>query len=65
MFAAGELAMTAHDLALWDQSLIARTILKPESYNEMFTEVKTLKNGKGTHYGLGVADRRSRRPSDH
>jgi D-alanyl-D-alanine carboxypeptidase len=53
MFAAGELAMTAHDLALWDESLIARTVLKPESYKEMFTEVK-LKNGDGTHYGLGV-----------
>jgi CubicO group peptidase (beta-lactamase class C family) len=53
MFAAGELAMTAHDLALWDQSLMARTILKPESYNEMFTAVKTL-DGKPTHYGLGV-----------
>ncbi len=53
MFAAGELAMTAHDLALWDQSLIAETILKPQSYQQMFTEVK-LKNGKGTHYGLGV-----------
>jgi len=53
MFAAGELAMTAHDLALWDDSLIARSILKPESYKEMFTEVK-LKDGKGTHYGLGV-----------
>jgi D-alanyl-D-alanine carboxypeptidase len=53
MFAAGELAMTAHDLALWDESLIARSLLKPESYEQMFTEVK-LKNGKGTHYGLGV-----------
>jgi D-alanyl-D-alanine carboxypeptidase len=53
MFAAGELAMTAHDLALWDESLIARSILKPESYKQMFTEVK-LKDGKGTHYGLGV-----------
>jgi D-alanyl-D-alanine carboxypeptidase len=53
MFAAGELAMTPHDLALWDQSLIARSILSPESYKEMFTEVK-LKDGKGTHYGLGV-----------
>ncbi len=53
MFAAGELAMTAHDLALWDQSLIAQSILKPESYKEMFTEIK-LKDGKGTHYGLGV-----------
>ena len=54
MFAAGELAMTAHDLALWDESLIARKLLKPESYQEMFTEVK-LKDGKGTHYGLGVS----------
>jgi CubicO group peptidase (beta-lactamase class C family) len=53
MFAAGELAMTAHDLALWDESLIAQTILKPDSYKEMFTEGK-LKDGKGTHYGLGV-----------
>jgi CubicO group peptidase (beta-lactamase class C family) len=53
MFAAGELAMTPHDLALWDESLIARTVLKPESYKLMFTEVK-LKDGKGTHYGLGV-----------
>jgi D-alanyl-D-alanine carboxypeptidase len=53
MFAAGELAMTAHDLALWDISLMQRTVLKPESYDQMFTEVK-LKDGKGTHYGLGV-----------
>jgi CubicO group peptidase (beta-lactamase class C family) len=53
MFAAGELAMTAHDLALWDESLIAQNLLKPESYREMFTEVK-LTDGKGTHYGLGV-----------
>jgi CubicO group peptidase (beta-lactamase class C family) len=53
MFAAGELAMTAHDLALWDESLIAETVLKPESYKQMFTEVK-LKDGSGTHYGLGV-----------
>src|SRR5208337_4224575 len=53
MFAAGELAMTAHDLALWDESLLAQSLLKPESYKEMFTEVK-LKNGDGTHYGLGV-----------
>jgi CubicO group peptidase (beta-lactamase class C family) len=53
MFAAGELAMTPHDLALWDESLLAQSILKPESYKIMFTEVK-LKNGEGTHYGLGV-----------
>ena len=53
IFAGGELAMTAYDLALWDESLIARSLLKPESYKEMFTEVK-LTNGKGTGYGLGV-----------
>jgi hypothetical protein len=45
--------MTAHDLALGDESLIHETVLKPESYRQMFTEVK-LKDGKGTEYGLGV-----------
>jgi CubicO group peptidase (beta-lactamase class C family) len=66
MFAAGELAMTAHDLALWDESLIAHSVLKPESYQQMFTEVK-LKNGKGTHYGLGVEviDRNGHRSIEH
>ncbi|HEX8710627.1 MAG TPA: serine hydrolase domain-containing protein [Terracidiphilus sp.] len=53
MSAAGELAMTAHDLALWDISLIDETVLNPESYRQMFTEVK-LKDGRGTKYGLGV-----------
>jgi CubicO group peptidase (beta-lactamase class C family) len=66
MFAAGELAMTAHDLALWDESLIAQTVLKPDSYKQMFTEVK-LKDGKGTHYGLGVevVDRNGHRSIEH
>jgi CubicO group peptidase (beta-lactamase class C family) len=66
MFAAGELAMTAHDLALWDESLIAQSVLKPESYKEMFTEVK-LKDGTGTHYGLGVevTKRDGRRSIEH
>jgi len=66
MFAAGELAMTAHDLALWDRSLIAQNLLKPESYQQMFTEVK-LKDGKGTHYGLGVEvmDRQGHRSIEH
>ena len=66
MFAAGELAMTAHDLALWDESLIAQTVLKPESYKQMFTEVM-LKDGKGTHYGLGVevTDRGGHRSIEH
>ena len=66
MYAAGELAMTAHDLALWDESLIAQSLLSPESYKKMFTEVK-LKDGKGTHYGLGVEvmDRNGHRSIEH
>ncbi|MGA7858880.1 MAG: serine hydrolase domain-containing protein [Terracidiphilus sp.] len=66
MFAAGELAMTPYDLALWDISLMNETILKPESYNEMFTEVP-LKDGKGTGYGLGVEikDRNGLRSIEH
>ena len=54
MFAAGELAMTPHDLALWDESLLARSVLSAKSYETMFTEVR-LKDGKGTQYGLGVS----------
>jgi D-alanyl-D-alanine carboxypeptidase len=53
MFAAGELAMTAEDLAKWDVLMIDQTILKPASYRQLETEV-LLKNGLGTHYGLGV-----------
>ena len=54
MFAAGELYMTPADLAKWNISMINQAILKPASYKEMQTEVK-LKNGEGTHYGLGVS----------
>jgi CubicO group peptidase (beta-lactamase class C family) len=53
MFAAGELAMPASDLALWNISLMNRSLLAPASYDAMFAEVK-LKDGKGTGYGLGV-----------
>jgi D-alanyl-D-alanine carboxypeptidase len=53
MFAAGELAMTAADLAKWDISMINQTVLKPASYKEMETVV-LLKNGAPTRYGLGV-----------
>ena len=54
MFAAGELAMTAGDLALWDVSLIDRKLMQPASYRQMETEV-LLANGVGTGYGLGVS----------
>ena len=53
LFAAGELAMPAEDLAKWDISLINQTVLTPASYRQMESEV-VLKNGLGTRYGLGV-----------
>jgi CubicO group peptidase (beta-lactamase class C family) len=53
MFAAGELAMTASDLAKWDISVMDRTLLAPASYRELETEV-LLKNGVGTGYALGL-----------
>jgi CubicO group peptidase (beta-lactamase class C family) len=53
MFAAGELAMPASNLAVWNISLMNRSLLSQASYDEMFTEVK-LKDGKGSGYGLGV-----------
>jgi CubicO group peptidase (beta-lactamase class C family) len=53
LFAAGELAMTAEDLAKWDISIIDEKLLQPASYHDFETDV-LLKNGLGTNYGLGV-----------
>ena len=53
LFAAGELAMPAEDLAKWDISMINQSVLRPASYAQMQKEV-VLKNGLGTRYGLGV-----------
>jgi D-alanyl-D-alanine carboxypeptidase len=53
MWAAGELAMTPRDLATWDISLIRHSLLKPESYRALTSDVG-LKNGASTSYGLGV-----------
>ena len=53
MFAAGELAMTAQDLARWDISMIDQSVLKPDSYRVLEAEVPT-SNGVGSRYGLGV-----------
>jgi CubicO group peptidase (beta-lactamase class C family) len=66
MFAAGELAMPASDLALWNISMMNRTLLAPASYDAMFADVK-LKDGKGTGYGLGVqvGDRNGHRFIEH
>ena len=54
LYAAGELAMTAHDLALWDISLMERKLLKPASLELMTTSVR-LRNGTPTNYALGVS----------
>jgi len=53
LYAAGELAMTASDLARWDISVINQNVMSPASYREQQTEV-LLTNGAGTGYGLGV-----------
>ena len=53
MFAAGELAMPAAELAKWDISIMDQKLLKPASYRE-FAKDTLLKNGLSTHYGLGV-----------
>jgi len=52
-FAAGELCMTSSDLAKWDAAFLHKRILSPKSYDEFTKEVK-LKNGKPTHYALGL-----------
>ncbi|MGI8547706.1 MAG: serine hydrolase domain-containing protein [Gemmatimonadaceae bacterium] len=52
-FGAGELAMTARDLARWDISMITQSLLTPASYRALTTTV-LLNNGVGTGYGLGV-----------
>jgi D-alanyl-D-alanine carboxypeptidase len=54
MFAAGELAMPAHDLALWDISMMNRSLLASGSYKVMFDSVK-LKDGTDSHYALGLS----------
>ena len=56
LFAAGELGMTASDLAKWDLSIINQAILTPAAYQQLGTETR-LKNGVATNYGLGVQTR--------
>jgi CubicO group peptidase (beta-lactamase class C family) len=54
LFAAGELAMTAEDLAKWNISIMDQKLLRPASYRELEREAQ-LNNGMGTRYGLGVS----------
>ena len=53
LFAAGELAMPAEELAKWDIGVLNETLLKHATYKEMETEVK-LKDGGATGYALGL-----------
>jgi CubicO group peptidase (beta-lactamase class C family) len=54
LFGAAGLAMTAHDLALWDIAVMDRTLLRPESWRAMQTDM-LLTAGTATGYGLGVS----------
>ena len=53
LFGAGQLAMTAHDLALWNIAIMNRSLLEPASYKFFETDV-LLDAGNATGYGLGV-----------
>jgi len=53
LFAAGELAMTAEDLARWNLAMLQQKLLKPESYRQQQREVLR-KDGLGVGYGLGI-----------
>ena len=53
LFAAGELAMSASDLAKWDIARMDRTVLTPQEWKTQETPI-LLTNGKSTNYGLGV-----------
>jgi CubicO group peptidase (beta-lactamase class C family) len=53
LYAAGELAMTARDLAVWDQSLMEGKLLKSAALQEMMKPAR-LKNGAPINYALGV-----------
>jgi D-alanyl-D-alanine carboxypeptidase len=49
----GELAMPVATLVTWDESIVHRTLLKPESYDLLEADFK-LKDGSATGYGFGV-----------
>ena len=53
LFAAGELAMAPQELARWDISLMAKSLLKPESYEAFYKPIK-LSTGRDSRYSLGL-----------
>jgi CubicO group peptidase (beta-lactamase class C family) len=54
LFGAANLAMQPSDLALWDVSLMNRSLLKAPSYDQAFEPV-VLKSGHTADYALGFA----------
>jgi D-alanyl-D-alanine carboxypeptidase len=66
LFGSAALAMKPGDLALWDVSLIDRSLLTPDSYKAEFESIH-LKDGTDKHYGLGldVEDVHGRRKIGH
>ncbi|MBR0551401.1 serine hydrolase domain-containing protein [Stakelama marina] len=54
LWAAGELAMTASDLARWDIARIDRKIMPASDWEEQETNIR-LADGSPTGYGLGVS----------
>ena len=53
LYAAGELSMTAEDLAKWDIARINRSLVPADDWEAQETTVK-LNDGKDSGYGLGV-----------
>ena len=53
LFGAASLAMQPSDLALWDLSLIGRSLLSADSYKAQFQPV-ALTSGRTQDYGLGL-----------
>lgn len=53
VYGAGELALTASDLAKWDIAMIDDTLLQPASWRQMETDV-LLNDRLASGYGLGV-----------
>ena len=66
LWAAGELSMTAAELAKWNLARINRSLLPPEDWAEMERPVR-LADGTSNGYGLGVSTRLAdgRRVIDH
>lgn len=53
LYAAGELSMSAEDLAKWDVARLDRALLPPDDWAAQETPVR-LADGSNTTYGLGV-----------